>query len=107
MSELEDWFARQLQGAGLPSPVREHVFAAPRKFRFDFAYPDLRIAVEIEGGVFVGGRHTRGKGFEVDLQKYNIAQLLGWSVLRFSHSFIKSGEAARMTAQLIQQRVGP
>ncbi len=103
-SELEAEFAVQLQALRLPEPVREHRFAPPRRWRFDFAWPDLLVAVEIEGGIFSGGRHTRGAGFEADLQKYNCALMNGWAVLRFSGSMVKSGEAARMAVLALNMR---
>lgn len=62
--------------------VREHRFYKPRKWRFDYAIPQYRIAIEVEGGVWTGGRHTRPAGFLNDMQKYNTAALLGWRVFR-------------------------
>ena len=54
-----------------------------RKFKFDFAYPELKIAIEIEGGVFTKGAHGSISGILRDIEKYNLAVLNGWSVLRF------------------------
>ncbi len=71
---------------GLPSPQFEFRFHDERKWRFDLAWPRERVAVEIEGGAFSRGRHTRGAGFVADLEKYNTAVLLGWRVLRFTPS---------------------
>jgi very-short-patch-repair endonuclease len=68
----------------LPTPVLEHRFHPERKWRFDLAWPDRKLAVEVEGGVYANGRHNRGKGYENDAVKYNQAQLLGWRVLRYS-----------------------
>jgi len=62
----------------------EYKFHPKRRWRFDFAFPLIKIAVEIEGGVWSGGRHTRGAGFIKDMEKYNAAVLLGWRVLRYS-----------------------
>ncbi len=73
------FFWKALQG---PSLVPEHKFHPTRKWRFDFAYPIRRIAIEIEGGVWSGGAHTRGKGFSEDCEKYLEALLLGWRVVR-------------------------
>ena len=103
-SALEEAFAVQLRAAGLPEPVREYVFAKPRRWRFDFAWPYLLVACEVEGGSWVNGRHNRGSGFEADLVKYNSATLLGWTVLRFSGELVRSGEAARMTALALNMR---
>lgn len=67
---------------GLPEFVTEHQFAPPRRWRFDFAWPEHKIALEVEGGVWTEGRHTRGKGFLDDVEKYNEAVCLGWRVVR-------------------------
>lgn len=63
--------------------IREHKFHPIRKWRFDFAIPEFFIAVECEGAVWSGGRHTRGSGYSKDCEKYNNATLLGWRVLRY------------------------
>lgn len=66
-------------------PVQQHRFAAPeRQWRFDFAWPDALVAVEIDGGIFVGGGHSRGMQFTGDCEKLNAAVMRGWSVLRFT-----------------------
>ena len=71
------------RAAGLPAPVAEYRFAPPRRWRFDFCWPVEKVAVEVEGGVFAGGRHTRGAGYRADLEKYNRATLMGYRVLRY------------------------
>jgi very-short-patch-repair endonuclease len=63
---------------------KEFKFDETRKFRFDFALPDFKIAIEYEGGVFLSGRHQRMSGFARDCDKYNLATSLGWRVLRFT-----------------------
>jgi very-short-patch-repair endonuclease len=68
--------------AGLPEPVAEHRFAAPRRWRFDWAWPQYHLALEIDGGVWTRGRHTRGAGFLRDIEKLNAAAIQGWWVLR-------------------------
>ena len=92
-SRLEELMSLHLRAAGIPEPEREYRFAPPRRFRFDFAWPALMLACECEGATFSGGRHTRGKGFQKDCEKYNLAVLGGWSVLRFDAQMIQSGEA--------------
>ncbi len=74
-------------------PEREYRFAPPRRWRFDFAWPDLLIALEVEGGTRTGGRHVRGDGYEKDCEKYNEAAIRGWRILRVTASQVRSGEA--------------
>jgi hypothetical protein len=75
-------FLALLSIEGIPAPVAEYRFALDRRWRFDWAWPDQLIALEVEGGVWSGGRHTRGAGFAGDIEKYNRAALAGWRVLR-------------------------
>lgn len=63
----------------------EHQFHPKRKWRFDLAIPSIKLAVEIEGAVYSNGRHTRGSGFIKDIEKYNTAAIMGWTLLRFTH----------------------
>ena len=93
MSNLERILAFHIHAAGLPAPEREHRFHPVRKWRFDFAWPDQKVAAECEGATWTNGRHVRGAGFEKDCIKYNQAALLGWTVLRFTSGMINSGEA--------------
>lgn len=74
---------------GLPNPTHEYVFAKQshkRQWRFDWCWPDVDgrggVALEIEGGIYSGGRHVRGKGYEEDARKYSVAATLGWRVIR-------------------------
>lgn len=80
-----------IKTAGLPEPVLEHRFHDVRKWRFDLAYISEMVAIEVEGGIWVQGRHNRGAGMEADICKYNEAQLMGWTVLRYSTEQIKNG----------------
>lgn len=64
--------------------VPEVKFHSSRKWRFDYAIPDKKIAIECEGGIWTRGRHTRGKGYKGDMEKYNAAVELGWKLLRFT-----------------------
>lgn len=79
--------------AKLPTPVVELRFAPPRRWRFDLAWEAERLAVEVDGSVYVGGRHTRGKGYENDCIKYAEAIIRGWRVLRVTTGQVKSGVA--------------
>jgi hypothetical protein len=81
-----------MQDAGLPVPEIEYQFLQKRKFRFDFAWPNIKVAVEVEGGTWSGGRHVTGPGFETDCVKYNLAACNGWRVLRVTNKMIESEE---------------
>ena len=89
--ELE--FASQLKELDFLDWEEEYVFLKPRRFRFDFAWPEHMIAVEIEGGTYTQGRHVTGTGFAKDCEKYNLATLNGWRVYRFTTQMVKDGTA--------------
>jgi very-short-patch-repair endonuclease len=89
-SELELLLEAQILTAGLPQPVKEYKLIPYRRFRCDFAYPDIKLAIEVEGGTWSGGRHTTGSGFEKDCEKYNEAAILGWTVIRVTGKMINS-----------------
>lgn len=123
LSNLEERFDFQIRAFKLAVPEREYRFAAhavggPGKglkgrleeaglkdWRMDFAWPDRKLAVEIEGGIWTGGRHNRGVGMVGDMRKYNAAALMGWKVLRFDGDAIKSGEAINTVQPLIRQAI--
>lgn len=75
-------FFQMLTKAHLTIPAREFKFDTDRDWRFDYCWPAERIALEVEGGVYTGGRHTRPVGFINDIAKYNAAALAGFRVLR-------------------------
>jgi very-short-patch-repair endonuclease len=102
-SALEEMLALELKAAGLAFE-REYRFHPDRRWRFDFAFPIQQIAVEVEGGTWVNGRHNRASGIEDDMEKYNEATQLGWSVLRFPARSVKDGTAASMTIAMVRQR---
>jgi hypothetical protein len=93
------------QSRGYPVPVREHQFARPRRFAFDWAWPARKLALEREGGIFGRGKkcpacgrrgvgaHTSIERLKSDQEKYNLAALLGWKVLRVRPEEIESGAA--------------
>jgi hypothetical protein len=68
----------------------EHRFDDKREWRFDYAHTGLMLAIEINGGVHVQGRHVRGEGFKGDMQKLNSAQLQGWTVLQYTPQMTKA-----------------
>lgn len=83
-SKLEQTFLALCKVNRIDDPVCEYKFCETRRWRFDFAWLERKIAVEIEGGTWTGGRHTRGSGFAKDCEKYNHAALDGWRVFRFT-----------------------
>ena len=89
---LEDAFVAalaKLKPEGVPMPEREHRFHETRKWRFDLAWPQIRLAVEIQGGSFVGGGHNRAGQQAKDYEKLNEAQRQGWRVLQFNTMQLK------------------
>ena len=82
--------------------IEEYLFATPRKWRFDFALVCQKIAIEIEGGAFTRGRHTRGVGFINDMEKYNFAVKMGWKVLRFTPAQVLNGSAIAFIREVLQ-----
>lgn len=101
-SELEMLFTAHLDTANLLHLfATEYRFHPSRGWLFDFAAPDLMLAIEIEGGAWVRGRHTREPGFSEDCRKYTEAALLGWSVLRFSGHMVETNEAIEYTKRMV------
>lgn len=76
---------------GLPTPTDEFRFCK-RRWRLDHAWPDYLVCLEVQGGVWTGGRHSRGKGQIADMEKRNAALLLGWLYLECTPQQLKSGE---------------
>lgn len=93
MSQLEDELVWQVKAAKLPAPVRELAPITGRRFRFDLAWPDRKLACEVQGGVWTLGRHTRGAGAESDAEKLTLAALAGWRCLVVTAKHIRSGQA--------------
>ena len=98
--------ARWLVFHGLPAPVLEHKFHPHRKWRIDLAWPELKLAVEIEGGVFTRGRHVRPVGFLRDIEKYNTANVLGWSLLRVVPSQVEESDPTRQENPSLREIYG-
>lgn len=101
---LEMAMLQQIRAVGLEHALnRQFIFHPRRKWAFDFAFQHERVALEVDGGTFKGGRHTTGLGFEADCEKLNEAAVLGWKVLRVTARHIKSGAAIGWVQMLVGQ----
>ena len=92
----------QIKALKLPAPEVQYRFHPTRKWTFDFCWPALKLACEVEGGIWMKGRHTRGKGYEKDLEKYNEAALAGFRMIRVSTGMVKAGTAVNVIERAIQ-----
>jgi very-short-patch-repair endonuclease len=110
-SAIEELLALHIRAEKLPEPEREFRFHPTRRWRFDFAYPDIKLAIECEGLTYYGnnkdgsmklGRHQTAKGYQEDLEKYEQALLLGWTVYRCSGQMVKSGRAIDTIKKLME-----
>jgi very-short-patch-repair endonuclease len=92
-----------------PEPEREFRFHFSRLWKFDFCWPDALVAVEIEGGLWMpkGGGHSHPMHIEKDIEKYNVAAFMGWSVIRLGDVEIKKSPVPtlREIARLIKHRL--
>lgn len=94
----------QLQFAGLPLPVREFRFDPVRKWRFDLAFPEILVGIEIEGLLYASegkSRHQTVGGYSQDCEKYNAATIAGWRVLRCTQQHVKSGQSLAWIREML------
>lgn len=95
----EDELAKLIVWDGLPVAERQYYFAPEvdgkpvRRWRFDFAWPAHMLALEIDGGLFGGGRHGGRPSVVRDLEKRAVAACLGWRVIPVTPSQVRSGKA--------------
>lgn len=75
-------FLSLCKSEGLTTPTPEFKYHEKRRWRIDYAFVEHKIALEVEGGVWSNGRHTRGSGFVKDMEKYNALAVNGWRLLR-------------------------
>jgi hypothetical protein len=94
----------ELNLINLPEHEKELMFHPIRKWRFDYAWSELKIALEIHGGIYTNGRHTKGKGFTEDKVKINSAQLLGWLVIEATTEHVKNGQMLEWVTEAIAFR---
>lgn len=101
--EVEMLYVIKINGF-LDGMVREHKFHPTRKWMLDFAWPDKKIGIEVQGGIWSGkfGGHTSGTGRMRDMEKSNAATILGWKVIEVSSAHIKDGQAAAWIAAVMK-----
>jgi very-short-patch-repair endonuclease len=99
-SSLEERFLMLWNHVKGPDLEREYRFHHERRWRADFAHVGARVLIEIEGGIWVNGRHNRATGFNADLEKYLAAGLAGWRVFRFGPDQITLENVERMAEQV-------
>jgi len=100
-SPREVQFLEQVRTAGLPEPEHQRVICDRH---VDFAWPDRRVCVEIQGGSWTRGAHTRGAGYAKDRMLNNKRQLAGWIVLEFTSDHLDADEAVPVVARALEKR---
>jgi hypothetical protein len=101
-SALEMKLWTRLEAAGLPVGEGQYRFVPGRQYRFDRCYPDQKVAVEVQGGIWTGGRHARGSGIAAECVKLSIAAALGWRVLLVTDEMLESGQAVDLIRQALE-----
>lgn len=96
-SELEKKLAAELRAGGYPEPQRDFLFLPDRKLELDFAWPDRKVAIEVQGMA----HRIKGR-FKADIEKRALAMLSGWKVLEVDGASIRCGRAARWVKQLLE-----
>ncbi len=96
-------FLTQLKLARLPEPVVELKFHPVRKWRFDFAFADKKLAIEYQGGVYYKGMgHQTTAGMERDCLKFSSAAALGWRVMPINAGMVRRGEALQLVIEALK-----
>jgi hypothetical protein len=86
---------------GLPRPTPECKFHPARDWRVDFAWWPEMLALEVEGGAWVQGRHNRGSGFVKDIEKYNELAIRGWRLIRATPQDVIKGRVFPVIARAL------
>lgn len=110
---MKDTYARQAMLDALVDDVNQSVgldsryefrFHPTRKWRFDVAWPKVKVALEVEGGAWQYGRHNRAASFLKDMEKYNEAAAMGWVVLRCPWEWVEEGQIKKQLVEAIRGR---
>ena len=113
MSALEDTLAAHIKLLGLPEPIREYVAIPGRRFRWDFAWPNFRLLLEVQGGTWGkggkggAGAHSGGVAASRDCEKGNLATCAGWRTLSVTTDQIRKGQAVRFLQQFFSTDAQP
>jgi len=75
-----------------------------KRYRADFAHPQSKCLIEIQGGTYMRGRHVTGSGYERDARKYNLAMLSGWKVFLLTSATAKDHAWIEMIAAYIDSQ---
>ncbi len=106
-SGLEDLLLAQIRAVGLPEPARQAKLLPDRKFLWDFAWKDHRLAVEVQGGVFLPkSGHNTGTGITRDCEKLCLIVVEGWRCLLVTGAQVRSGAALTWIERLIGRPSG-
>lgn len=100
----DEYTAYLQERLGVATVIAEYKFHPRRRWRFDYALPEHKIAIEVEGGVWTRGRHITPKGFLNDMEKYNTAASMGWIVLRITPQMKYEPETLQLVGATITQR---
>lgn len=101
----QDCYTRIVSRVVSAECVKEYAFHPTRRWRFDYAIPKYKIAIEVEGGVWISGRHINPKGFLGDMEKYNEATRLGWRLIRCTPDTQYSTATLALIKETIQNNV--
>lgn len=98
-------FLAQLEEAGLPRPEAEFRFAAPRRWRFDWAFPSVKVAIEYQGGNYFGkGGHNSIRGLQNDYEKFTEAALRGWMLILVDSQTVRDKRAVEWVKRAMEAR---
>ena len=102
MSDLEDKLAFHIRATNLPSVERQYKFHPTRRWKADFCWVKEKLIVEVQGGIWIQGRHSRGGGYTKDCEKMNEAVLMGYKYLKVTKEHINSGQAILWVEKVLQ-----
>lgn len=100
-----DIFTQLVKSVHQLEVVKEYRFDPVRRWRIDYAIPSQLIAIEVEGGVYIQGRHTRGSGFVKDMEKYNELACKGWTLLRVTPDSLLTSNTLEMIQRCVKMNI--